>query len=204
MHEIETTERFTLLGSNAKRGKLTLFDAPGPREPGPLRHVALRVSHLDTAVAALPRGLALDRSRPHAVIFDVAEGLRIGLVEAPTPVEYDLDHVALTVPDPEASAAAWHLLGFHPARPLRGSARVGVADAYLELSAGADFRPDRPLLNHLAVLVESADELRDQALAAGAEVDDVVDAENTYAVFVLGPDDVRLEYVEHKPNFSLV
>ena len=30
MHEIETTERFTLLGSNAKRGKLTLFDAPGP------------------------------------------------------------------------------------------------------------------------------------------------------------------------------
>jgi catechol 2,3-dioxygenase-like lactoylglutathione lyase family enzyme len=79
-----------------------------------------------------------------------------------------------------------------------------VAGAYLELSAGAYSRPDRPLLNHLAVLVESADELRDQALAAGAEVDDVVDAENTYAVFVLGPDDVRLEYVEHKPNFSLV
>jgi len=59
-------------------------------------------------------------------------------------------------------------------------------------------------LNHLAVLVESADELRDQAVAAGAEVAEVIDAENTYAVFVHGPDGMKLEYVEHKPSFSLV
>ena len=30
------------------------------------------------------------------------------------------------------------------------------------------------------------------------------DAANTYAVFVNGPDGVKLEYVEHKPSFSLV
>jgi catechol 2,3-dioxygenase-like lactoylglutathione lyase family enzyme len=204
MHEIERTERFTLVGSDARRGKLTLFDAEGPREVGPLRHVALRVSSLDDAVAALPHGIELDRVRPGVAVFDVAEGLRVGLVEAPTPVEYDLDHVALGVPDPEASAAAWHLLGFHPARPRDGVVRVGVAGAHLELVPGADARPERPLLNHLAVLVDSADELRGQAEAAGAEVDDVVDAENTYAVFVVGPDGVRLEYVEHKPSFSLV
>ena len=38
----------------------------------------------------------------------------------------------------------------------------------------------------------------------GIEIDDIVDAENTYAVFLSGPDGVRIEYVEHKPTFSLV
>ncbi len=36
------------------------------------------------------------------------------------------------------------------------------------------------------------------------EVADVVDAPNTYAVFVWGPERVKIEYVEHKPTFSLV
>jgi catechol 2,3-dioxygenase-like lactoylglutathione lyase family enzyme len=206
MHEIERTDRFTLVGSDARRGKLTLFAAQGPRQPGPLRHVALRVSSLRAAEDALPAGLTLDRPRPGLVVFDIGEGLRIGIAEAqtPPPVEYDLDHVALAVPDPGVSAAAWHRLGFHPARPRDGADRVGVADAYLELERGEERRPERPLLNHLAVLVDSAEELRVQAVEAGAEVADVVDAENTYAVFVHGPDGVKLEYVEHKPSFSLV
>jgi hypothetical protein len=33
---------------------------------------------------------------------------------------------------------------------------------------------------------------------------DVVDAPNTLAVFVWTPGRVKLEYVEHKPSFSLV
>ena len=81
--------------------------------------------------------------------------------------------------------------------------RVGVAGAYLELLQGERVEPGRPLLNHVAVLVESADDLRDEAVEAGAEVVDVKDAPNTYAVFVNGPDGVKLEYVEHKPSFSL-
>ena len=40
MHIIDRTDRFTLLGSNARRGKITLFDAEGPRERGALAHVA--------------------------------------------------------------------------------------------------------------------------------------------------------------------
>jgi catechol 2,3-dioxygenase-like lactoylglutathione lyase family enzyme len=204
MHEIERTDAFTLIGADARRGKLTLFAAEGPREPGPLQHVALRVSDLAAAEAALPDDLQLDRPSSGTVLFDVAEGLRIGLVEAQPAVEYDFDHVALSVPDPESSAEAWHLLGFHPARPLGDAVRVGMAGAYLELRRGEPNRSERPLLNHLAVLVDSADELRDQAVAAGAEVADVKDAENTYAVFVTGPDGIKLEYVEHKPSFSLV
>ena len=194
MHEIERTDAFTLIGANAERFKLTLFAADGPREPGPLQHVALRVSDLAAAEAALGSSSV-----------DVAEGLKIVLVEGETPVEFELDHVALAVPNPEASADAWHVLGFHPARPAGdGAVRVGLAGAYLELVPGPASQPEKPLLNHLAVLVESADELRDQAVQAGAEVVDVKDAENTYAVFVNGPDGVKLEYVEHKPSFSLV
>src|SRR5256885_1943814 len=34
MHVIDRTETFTLVGSNARRGKLTLFDADGPRVRG--------------------------------------------------------------------------------------------------------------------------------------------------------------------------
>jgi hypothetical protein len=34
-------------------------------------------------------------------------------------------------------------------------------------------------------------------------VDNVVDAANTRAVFVWGPERVRIEYVEHKPGFAL-
>ncbi len=44
MHVIERTEKFTLIGSDARRGKLTLFAETGPRERGALKHVALRVA----------------------------------------------------------------------------------------------------------------------------------------------------------------
>jgi catechol 2,3-dioxygenase-like lactoylglutathione lyase family enzyme len=203
-HVIERTDRFTLIGADARRGKLTLFDADGARERGALEHVALRVSDLASAEEELPDGLAIDRPAVGEIYFDLPEGLRIGLVEARTPLEYDLDHVALRSPDPASAADAWHLLGFHPARPRNDAVRVGVAGAYLELRRGDPGGTGRPLLNHLAVLVDSADDLREDAERAGAAVADVVDAENTYAVFVEGPDGVRLEYVEHKPSFSLV
>ena len=44
MHVIDRQDNFTLIGSDARRGKLTLFDAEGPRERGAFKHVALRVS----------------------------------------------------------------------------------------------------------------------------------------------------------------
>ena len=46
MHVIDRTDAFTLVGSDARRGKLTLFAAEGPRERGALAHVALRVNDL--------------------------------------------------------------------------------------------------------------------------------------------------------------
>jgi catechol 2,3-dioxygenase-like lactoylglutathione lyase family enzyme len=63
MHVIEETDRFTLVGSDARRGKLTLFNAEGPRERGALKHVALRVSDLRAAIAELPENLPVDQPR---------------------------------------------------------------------------------------------------------------------------------------------
>jgi catechol 2,3-dioxygenase-like lactoylglutathione lyase family enzyme len=203
MHVIDRTDRFTLLGSDARHGKLTLFVAEGPRERGALRHVAFRVSSLAHAERALPPRLPLERL-PGVLRFEVGEGLHLGLVEAPTEVEYDLDHVALFSRTPVETAAAYVPFGFEAAAPgPSGAPRVGVNGAHVEFHEGDPGRPERPLLNHLAVLVDSAEEHRAAAEDLGVEVDDWVDAPNTLAVFLRGPDSVRIEYVEHKPSFSL-
>jgi catechol 2,3-dioxygenase-like lactoylglutathione lyase family enzyme len=188
MHVIDRTDRFTLVGSDARRGKLTLFEAEGPREQGALARIGLRVSDLAAARAALPE------DTPE--VIDVGEDLMLTLVEGETEVEYDLDHVALFSPDPERAARDWLRYGF---RATDDATRVEVGGAFLELHEGDPGEPERPLLNHLGVLVDAAA----PAQELGVEVADVVDAANTFAVFVWGPDRVKLEYVEHKASFSL-
>jgi catechol 2,3-dioxygenase-like lactoylglutathione lyase family enzyme len=200
MHVIEKTDRFTLVGADARRGKLTLFDAEGPRAPGPLERVVLRVQDLDAALAALPGDVEVDSSNGVAA-FDAPEGLRIGLVEAkgaPGP-DYDLDHVILRVPDPGSTAGELEELGFE----RHGEGRLTIDDKDVRLEAGDADAGERPLLNHIAVLVDSAEDVRAEAERRGVEVADFVDAPNTLAVFVWGPDGIKLEYVEHKPGFAL-
>jgi catechol 2,3-dioxygenase-like lactoylglutathione lyase family enzyme len=183
VHEIDRQDNFTLLGADARRFKLTLFDAEGPRDPGHFVHVALRVNRLPADAAA----------------FDAGEGLRIVLVESKTDMDYDLDHVALRSVDPRATAAEYDRYGFRPAGPDR----VEVGGAYVELRQDAPQPTERPLLNHLAVLVDSADDAVANADELGITVESTVDAANTYAAFLTGPEGVRIEYVEHKPSFSL-
>ena len=204
MHVIERTDKFTLVGSDARRGKLTFFEAEGPRERGALKHIGLRVSDLCGAIAELPENLAVEQPREGEAYFDLSEGLRLGLVEGQTDVDYDLDHAALFSLDPTATARAYERLGFRYSPPGPSEQpRVEVGGAFVELHEGDPGEPERPLLNHLAVLVDSAEEHISEAEELGVEIDDVVDAPNTYAVFLRGPDRVRIEYVEHKPTFSL-
>ena len=202
MHVVDRTDAFTLVGSDARRGKLTLFAADAPRDPGALKHVALRVSSLQRAEQDLG-DVQLER-RDGAVYFDVHEGLRLGLVEAPTEVDYDLDHVALWSASPAETADAYEQLGFAAAeRGQSGAPRVEAGGAFIEFHEGEHGDPERPLLNHLAVKVDSADEHIAEARELGLDIADIVDAANTYALFVWGPERVKIEYVEHKPTFSL-
>jgi hypothetical protein len=187
LHVIDRQDNFTLVGADARRGKLTLFDAEGPREQGAFKHVALRVTKL-------PEG---------ETEFELGEGVKLILVETDTDSEYDLDHVALYSANPQETASAYEQFGFDPATPSPdGHPRVEVGGAYVEFHPGEPGDPEKPLLNHLAVLVDSVDEHIAEAEEMGV-VDNVVDAANTRAVFVWGPDRVRIEYVEHKPEFAL-
>jgi len=203
MHVIERTDRFTLVGRDALKGKLTLFEAEGLRERGALKHVALRVNDLDAALAELPDGSLFEREDGIALL-DLGDDVIVGLVEAETETDYDLDHVALFSANPEATAAKYRDYGFEAAeRAPSGAPRVEVAGAFVELHEGDPGDPERPLLNHLAVLVDSAEQHRAAAEEREIEVQDFVDAPNTLAVFVWLPERVRLEYVEHKPTFAL-
>lgn len=196
MHVIERSDDFTLVGVDARRGKLTLFEAEGPRDPGALARVVLRVSDLDAAADQLPGDLEVER-RDGLVAFEGPEGLGLGLTEAEG-LDHDLDHVVLRVAEPDRTYDELTALGFE-----RRDGVLAVADKKLVLEPGGDGDSDRPLLNHLALLVDSVDEVRRQAEARGIEVEKVVDAENTIAVFLRGPDRILIEYVEHKPGFSL-
>jgi catechol 2,3-dioxygenase-like lactoylglutathione lyase family enzyme len=197
MHVVDRTERFTLVGSDARRGKLTLFAADGPRDPGVLARVGLRVFDLDEALAALPAGADVQRVNGRAEL-DAGEGLRLAFVEVDEGVAYDLDHVVFRVPDPDATFGQLAALGFEAE-----DGRLRAGDSWILLEQGDPGESERPLLNHLGLRVESAEDHIEEAERRGLEIADVVDAPNTYAVFLWGPDRIKLEYVEHKPTFSL-
>jgi catechol 2,3-dioxygenase-like lactoylglutathione lyase family enzyme len=186
---IEETDEFVLLGRDPELGKLTLFHPPepGPREPGVLRSVGIGVP-----CATVERTLYLD------------EGLRLELIPSDPDGEVEVDHVTFVAPDPAASARQWLELGLEPApKSPNGDLRVKVGDQNIELHPGTPHTTERPLLNHLGVLVPSFDDAQRAAGEEGLEVTKVVDAEHSRALFVLGPDGVELEYIEHKASFAL-
>jgi catechol 2,3-dioxygenase-like lactoylglutathione lyase family enzyme len=182
MHVIDKTDTFTLVGADAKKGKLTLFDAEGPREPGALGQVGLNVHDAS---------LAGDVSAPG--------GLDIQFVDHREGDEWDLNHVRLKVPDPSHAVEEFLQLGFEPGD---GPESVVAGDKTVYFVGGSNGHSDKPLLNHLALLVDSYKEHAENAQARGLEYEEV-DAANTWAVFVTGPYGIRIEYVEHKPGFAL-
>jgi catechol 2,3-dioxygenase-like lactoylglutathione lyase family enzyme len=197
MHVIEETDTFTLVGIDAKLGKLTLFDADAPRQRGALERIVLRVADLQSVLSTLPFETTSQGNGVAA--FEAPAGVPLGLVEAGGE-EFDLDHVVLGLSEPEAATRELAVMGFE----RRDDGCVAVGDRHVRVVRGSAADGDRPLLNHLALLVDDARGIQDEAEGAGLEIDDVKDAKNTFAVFLRGPEGVRIEYVEHKPGFALV
>ena len=104
----------------------------------------------------------------------------------------------LSLADPEAAAAELVQLGFK-----RRNGVLAVADRTIRLERGSAADGGRPLLNHLALLVDDAHRIQDEAQRDGLEIDDVKDAA-PHLRGVRPRPRVRIEYVEHKPGFALV
>jgi len=197
MHEIQRTDDFTLVGGDARGGKLTLFEAEGPRDPGALATVGVRVPRLDEVRSRLTGMGVPFVTNGRQTTLDAPSGVPLLLVDEASGVP-ELDHVALRVRAPDAALAAFERMGLE-----REDGELRVAGARIFVRAG-DARTDRPLLNHLGLLVDDSRRAEVEARDRGLTIDRVVDADNTRAVFVEGPDGILVEYLEHKPGFSLV
>jgi catechol 2,3-dioxygenase-like lactoylglutathione lyase family enzyme len=199
-HVVDHTERYTLVGAGGRLGKLTLFDAPQGTTPTPgeIGRITIRVADPEAAAADLPPE-ANTEPLDGGYAFTGPEGLPLALVPGEGEfTDYDLEGFALRSGSPEESARTFVEMGFAPA----DDATTVVAGEYLVRLT--DSAPEAGgMLFHVGCLVDSAEDHRREAEERGLEVTDFVDGPNTLAAFVRGPEDVSVEYVEHKPTFSL-
>jgi len=183
---IEETDEFVLVGRDPALGKLTLFRAEPPRERGVLRRVGISVP-----CATVERSI------------EVGDDLALELVPGAPDGEVELGHLAVLTRDPASDARAWLEFGFEPAPKGRNSVpRVRVGNQHIELWTGLPEPTRRPLLNHIGLLVDSLDDVVRTAEERGEDTGKLVDADNSRALFLAGPDGVELEYIEHKPSFA--
>ena len=201
-HVVDHTDRYTLVGAGGRVGKLTLFDAPEGTEtsPGVIERINLRVANPETAVARLPAEADL-MSCDGGYLFTGPEGLPLALVPGQGDfAEYDLEGLVLRSGDPKGSASAFVEMGFASGDDVT---TVNAGEYRLRLVKGTPGEASQSMLFHLGCLVDSAEAHRRQAEDRGLDIQDFVEGPNTLAVFVRGPEDVSVEYIEHKPTFSL-
>jgi catechol 2,3-dioxygenase-like lactoylglutathione lyase family enzyme len=199
-HVVDHTERYTLVGAGGRLGKLTLFDAPQGTTPTPgeIGRITIRVADPEAAAADLPPE-ANTEPLDGGYAFTGPEGLPLALVPGEGEfTDYDLEGFALRSGSPEESARTFVEMGFAPA----DDATTVTAGEYLVRLT--DSAPEAGgMLFHVGCLVDSAEDHRREAEERGLEVTDFAEDPNTLAAFVRGPEGVSVEYVEHKPTFSL-
>lgn len=201
-HLIDRTDRYTLVGAGGRIGKLTLFDAPEGTKPSPatIERINVRVADLQSAASQLPREADVE-SWEDEYPFTGPEGLPFALIPGEGQfTDYDLEGLVLRSNDPEGSAREFVKMGFAPGED---DTIVKAGEYRLHLVPSTPDKEAQEMLYHLGCLVESAEDHRKEAEEQGFEIQDFVEGPNTLAVFVRGPEDVSVEYVEHKPTFSL-
>ncbi|HEY6690913.1 MAG TPA: VOC family protein [Rubrobacter sp.] len=199
-HVVDHTERYTLVGAGGRLGKLTLFDAPQGTTPSPgeIERIIIRVADPEAAAARLQADAEL---RDGGYYFTGPEGLPLALVRGEGEfADYDLGGFVLRSGSPEESARTFVEMGFAPGGD---ATTVKAGDYLIRVTGSAPDANGGGMLFHVGCLVDSAEDHRKEAEERGLEVQDFVDGPNTLAVFVRGPEDVSVEYVEHKSTFSL-
>jgi catechol 2,3-dioxygenase-like lactoylglutathione lyase family enzyme len=198
-HVVDHTERYTLVGAGGRIGKLTLFDAPQGTTPSPgeIGRITIRVADPEAAVKELPPEANAAPS-DDGYDFTGPEGLPLALVRGEGgSADYDLEGLTLRSRAPEESARTLVEMGFVP----EDDATVKAGDYLVRLTDSAPTTGG--MLFHIGCLVDSAEDHRREAEERGLEVTNFVEGPNTLAAFVRGPEGVSVEYVEHKPTFSL-
>ncbi len=201
-HVVDRTDRYTLVGAGGRIGKLTLFDTPEGTKPSPgvIEHISVRVADPESAAARLPKWASVEL-RNGGYFFTGPEGLPLALVAGEGDfTDYDLEGLVLRSADPEVSAREFVKMGFAPGENTT-TMKAGEYSIRLVFSVPDD--EVQGMLYHLGCLVDSAQDHRKEAEEQGFEIQDFVEGPNTLAVFVRGPEGVSVEYVEHKPTFSL-
>jgi len=191
MRELSRGDGVIVVGAAGERGaRLELLQADGPREAGALARLVLRVSDLRRAVAALPEDTEVDDDDPEVVRFTAPEGLRIDFTWMIAGIiDYDLDDVVLHVADSEDVRVALAEVGCVP----RGDA-LHIGDKGITLEELS--RPtDRPLLDHVAVRVNSIEAVEAQARARGLQVHEQT-GDDAFSILIPGPEKLRLDFVE--------
>lgn len=201
-HVVDRTDRYTLVGAGGRIGKLTLFDASEGTTPSPgvIERINVRVADPESAAARLPKGVG---GEPHdgGYLFTGPQGLPLALVAGEGDfTDYDLEGLALRSTSPEASAREFVKMGFASGED---ATTVKAGEYRMRLVSSAPDDETQGMLFHLGCLVDSAQGHRKEAEEQGFEIQDFVEGPNTLAVFVRGPEGVSVEYVEHKPTFSL-
>jgi catechol 2,3-dioxygenase-like lactoylglutathione lyase family enzyme len=197
---VDHTERYTLVGAGGRLGKLTLFDAPQGTTPSPgeISRITIRVADPESATVSLPSEAGAEPFEG-GYSFTGPEGLPLALVRGEGEfTDYDLEGFALRSGSPEESARAFVEMGF---APTDDATTVKAGEYRLRLTDGASDAGG--MLFHVGCLVDSAEDHRREAEERGMEVTDFVEGPNTLAAFVRGPEGVSVEYIEHKPTFSL-
>ena len=201
-HVVDRTDRYTLVGAGGRLGKLTLFDAPEGTgvSRGSIERINIRVADPETAVTRLPAEADI-MSRDGGFLFTGPEGLPLSLVPGWGDfVNYDLEGLVLRAAVPAEAAHGFIEMGFAPGE---NAATVKAGEYRLRFVTSAAGVQTQGMLYHLGCLVDSAQDHRREAEERGFEIQDWVEGPNTVAVFVRGPEGVSVEYVEHKPTFSL-
>ncbi len=201
-HVVDRTDRYTLVGAGGRIGKLTLFDAPEGTKPSPavIERINVRVANPQAAASQLPQEANVE-SRDGGYLFTGPEGLPFALLPGEGDfTDYDLEGLILRSGDPEGSAREFVQMGFAPGED---DTTLKAGEYRLHLVSSTPNKETQEMLYHLGCLVESAEDHRKEAEDQGFEIQDFVEGPNTLAVFVRGPEEVSVEYVEHKRTFSL-